>query len=77
MRDLDQIDVGLLLTLADYAEEQDGPMAAAALMTVSGLEEENFAERLRRLIEHTLVRSDRAHYQLLTLTGNGTLRVVA
>lgn len=77
MRDLDQIDVGLLLTLADYAEEQDRPMVAAALMTVSGLEEADFAKRLGRLIEQTLVRSHRAHYQLLTLTGNGTFRVLA
>lgn len=80
--DLEQREVRLLLTLADYAEEHDRPMPIDHLLAASGLE---YAELVRRLVYLTrlgLVRVERARplaesYQSVVLTRKGTLRVVA
>lgn len=82
MHDLHEVEIELLLALADFAEAHDEPMTRQALFDGSGLEHAEFFRRLRYLIEIGLVRGDRDRPlaesgDFLSLTGEGTLRVVA
>lgn len=72
----------MLLALADFCEADDRPMSVEALRTAAGLEQAEFARRLRYLITIGLVRSERDRPlaepgQCVLLTGAGTLLVVA
>lgn len=82
MSDLEESEVKLLLTVADFAEEHDRPMPTDQLLVVSGLEYAEFVRRVVFLAGVGLVRVERARplaedYQCVVLTSKGTLRVVA
>jgi hypothetical protein len=79
---LHEVEVELLLTLAAFAEAHDEPTPRQALHNGSGLEHAEFVRRVRYLIEIGLIREDRDRPlaepgQVLSLTGEGTLWVVA
>lgn len=79
--DLHEIEVELLLRLADFAEEHDRPMLFDQLLVASGLEHAHFVRRLRYLVELGLVRVARTRPlaepdRCVELTGSGTLRVI-
>jgi hypothetical protein len=80
--DLHEIEVELLLTLADFVEEHDRPMLFDQLLVASGLEHAHFVRRLRYLVDLGLVRAARTRPlaepdRCVELTGSGTLRVIA
>jgi hypothetical protein len=80
--DLHEIEVELLLRLADFAEEHDRPMLFDQLLVASGLEHAHFVRRLRYLVDLGLVRVARTRPlaepdRCIELTGDGTLRVLA
>ena len=82
MSDLHEIEVELLLKLADFAEEHDRPMRFDQLLVGSGIEHAHFVRRLRYLIDLGLVRVARTRPlaepdRCVELTGSGTLRVIA
>lgn len=79
---LEDVEVKLLLRVADFAEKHDRPIPADQLLVASQLEYADFVRQVIFLARLGLVRVERARplpedYQCVVLTSRGTLRVVA